>query len=362
MCCVVPESHFTLFRMIIVYRISSGAQRAPGSSGAQRAPKEKPAYITKGACLRNFLECARFYSDVDRLILVEDGVAPELRAEIDDLVSDCPFPVVREATSFGNGAGSTRRAMELALAIDLDKRPERMLESGKPVSRSADPVVYFVEDDFVHYFKALDVIEDGAHVFDFVTGYDHPDKYHPNHPLVQSVKRDSSAGRFESGSATVLSRSSHFKLTTSTVMTFACRMSVLRECRELMLPFISEDYPHDNLMFWNLYGVHGRTVGSALPAVCTHGETAWLAPMPQSGVDPETFWGRIILRDPDYTAPSRTPDGTVCKLSEPEAAAIVQDLGRPDPESVEPVPDEAAAADPAPSPAAPPTADGLPGV
>jgi hypothetical protein len=256
-------------------------------------------------------------------VLVEDNVDETLRADIDLALEGLPFPVTRERTSYGNGAGSTRRALELALAIET----------------SADPVVYFVEDDFVHLPKALETIHDGAQIFDFATGYDHPDKYHPSHPLVQKLR----SGCYESGSSTLLGRTSHFRLTTSTVMTFACRLSVLRECHSLMLPFLSGDYPHDNLMFWNLYGVHGRTLGSALPAVCTHGETAWLAPMPQTGLDAETFWGRVTLRDPDYSAPSRSPPGSEAV---PSAAAIVQDLGRPDP-SGEPD-EEGAHPDPSP--------------
>jgi hypothetical protein len=133
--------------------------------------------------------------------------------------------------------------------------------------------VYFVEADYLHRPDSFKVLQEGLARFDYVTLYDHPDKYmkpSPN-PFVQ-----------EGGEVTkvYLTTSSHWKQTNSTTMTFAVKVSTLREDRAVFAEFCQgRKIPDDFRCFLTLTQKRQRKLVSPLPGYSTHGESAYLTPL-----------------------------------------------------------------------------------
>lgn len=131
------------------------------------------------------------------------------------------------------------------------------------VQEPDDEVVYLVEDDYLHRDGATRIILEGIDRADYVSLYDHPDKYmipSPN-PLVK-----------EGGEETrvILTASTHWKFTNSTTMTFAARARTLKEDQQVMRQCCQRpDMPLDFQMFM-LLGQNGRRLISPIPGKATH--------------------------------------------------------------------------------------------
>ena len=188
--------------------------------------------ITKRQCFENFT--AVFGSD--HLTVVADHCRPET---VDYLrgFTDRVFE-----TDLGN-SGSFLHALKLALALpDTDS-------------------VYLVEDDYLHQAGGPEFIAQGLEKADYVSLYDHPDKYadpSPN-PL---VKNGAEATRV------ILTRSTHWKQTNSTTMTFAARVSTLRRDAAAMEKYCRNPVPADFAMFGDLLK-KGRTLITPIPGRAT---------------------------------------------------------------------------------------------
>ena len=151
-------------------------------------------------------------------------------------------------TSKGN-SGSFRLAVELAGLHPAD-------------------IYYFVEDDHLHLPFQKSYLTAGLQFFDFVSLYDHPDKYQiHSYPSLQRRVVATSVG--------------HFSSSPSTVMTFACKAETLHLARKIMLDaaYTGEALkaPRDHEMFVAL-AEGGFTLGTALPGRSTHCESALLSP------------------------------------------------------------------------------------
>lgn len=244
--------------IVFAYRISSGGYA-----------KHKPEYVSKETCLLNFVAAAttftvRYPKLPVRCILIKDACTDELASVADTALNVVlrkanPDLVVDEhVTAFGSGAASFLFALDAVRALAL------------PRDTTA---VYLVEDDYLHTKDALSVILGGLALAPYVTGYDHPDKYVDNtaggNPLV-----------FNGGEVTRVYRGAdrHWRGTNSTTMTFASTLCVLVEDDTILRTF-SKTAPSDDLhMFLALGTTRGRLLISPMPAVSTHGETAFLSP------------------------------------------------------------------------------------
>ena len=129
-------------------------------------------------------------------------------------------------------------------------------------------IYYFVEDDHLHLPSQKSYLVAGLQYFDFVSLYDHPDKYQSQcYPGLQRQVLATSAG--------------HFSSSPSTVMTFACKAQTLYRAREILLDpsFTGKELkvPRDHQMFVALRE-EGFTLGTALPGRSTHCERELLSP------------------------------------------------------------------------------------
>jgi len=223
--------------MKIVYRISDGGYQ-----------KVKPDYVTKRGC---FLHTCKVFSDYDMHVIADncgDETMELLRQHIPT------ENIVR--TSLGN-AKSFLHCVKYAI------------QKFKP-----SDTVFFCEDDYIFLPIAPKVLEEGLAISEYVTGYDHPDKYrNPEGGGNPQVTNGGEATRV------VLTKSRHWKETNSTCMTFATHINVLLEDFAVYEKHCETHHPNDYHMFCDLKTSKSRRLISPLPSICTHGESLHLAPL-----------------------------------------------------------------------------------
>ncbi len=146
-----------------------------------------------------------------------------------------------------------------------------------------DQIIYLLEDDYFHLPQSASALEEGLEIGEYVTLYDHPDKY-------MSMAEGGSNPYVEGGSENTkvwLSKTCHWKQTNSTTMTFATRVKTLKSDWPIWIEFTSQGFPNDFGAFQRLQGLgtwENKIFGpkhrliSSIPGLSTHAETAWLSP------------------------------------------------------------------------------------
>ena len=228
--------------MKIIYRISDAGYS-----------KVKPSYVSNEQCLRNAVEV---FKDADWTIIA-DNCSPETLTMVEGII-DCNIEIV----SVGHGAGTFNLALDKALTFNDDE------------------IVYFIENDYLHKPQSAKVLVEGLELgAAFASLYDHPDKYldpsKGGNPYCQGGAEDTRVH---------LTESCHWKITNSTTMTFAAKVSTLRRAEEILRKHTSGTHPNDFHMFLELRE-KGELLVTSIPGYSTHGETAWLAPL--------TDWSKV---------------------------------------------------------------------
>ena len=223
--------------MKIIYRISDAGYN-----------KVKPDYISNEKCLSNFVKVFGW----NDLHIIADNISDETNSM---LLKYVPQACI-EYVSVGNGAGTFNLALDLALMYD------------------EDDIIYFLENDYLHTPDAKKILIEGFDIgASFVSLYDHPDKY---------LSPDRGGNPYCEGGAedtrVYLTSSSHWKITNSTTMTFASKVSTLRSNEKILREFTSGSHPHDFQMFLKLRE-NNQLLITPIPGKSTHGETAWLSPL-----------------------------------------------------------------------------------
>lgn len=127
---------------------------------------------------------------------------------------------------------------------------------------------YMVEDDYLHLPGSRAVLLEGLKLGDYVTLYDHPDKYMTGGPNPH-VQDGAEVSRV------YLSKSCHWKQTNSTTMTWATRVETLKQDKDVWWKFSEGTCADDFKAFMSL----DRLTISSIPGWSTHGEKMWLAPL-----------------------------------------------------------------------------------
>ena len=230
--------------MKIIYRISDAGYN-----------KVKPDYITNENCLKNAIKT---FGNSEFLIIA-DNVSNETKKMIEDIIDGVNVQYV----SVGHGAGTFNLALDWAL------------------KQNDDDIIYFLENDYLHKPGSENILIEGIELgADYLSLYDHPDKYIPSNrggnPYIEE----------DGGEVTkvYLSNSCHWKLTNSTTMTFASKVSTLKEDESILRKWTNMGhYPRDFDMFMELRE-KGKSLMTSIPGYSTHGETAWLSPLTDWGV------------------------------------------------------------------------------
>lgn len=226
----------------VLYRISDGGN-----------PKVKLPNATKEHCLTN---CLAVFG-TGNVTVFADNCGPET---LEMVLSKGINPI---EIKLGN-AMSWRHIVGYALDTYTDNQ-----------------AVYLLEDDYLHLPVSPVALLEGLEMADYVTLYDHPDKY----------QNDGGNPYVELGgerSRVLLSGTTHWKTTNSTTMTFAARVKTLKEDQAIWWEFTSKGFPNDFGAFQHLQGLGDwqnrifgkkRVLISSIPGLSTHCETAWLSPL-----------------------------------------------------------------------------------
>jgi hypothetical protein len=231
--------------MKIIYRISDAGYK-----------KIKPDYINNENCLKNF--CNVFFDHIYDILVIADNCSESTLQMIKKYID----PINIEKVSVGHGAGTFNLALDKALKWDDNE------------------IVYFVENDYLHKPGADKIILEGFNLgAPFVSPYDHPDKYmipeNGGNPYCEGGAEDTRV---------YLTNSCHWKITNSTTMTFASKVSTLKKVEPIMRKWTSSTHPDDFQMFLELRE-NNELLITPIPGYATHGETYWLSPL--------TDWSKI---------------------------------------------------------------------
>ena len=225
--------------MKIIYRISDVGYN-----------KVKPDYINNETCLKNF--CNVFFDHIHDILIIADNCSD---ATI-DMINKYIDPVNMIKVSVGNGAGTFNLALDTALTY------------------ADDEIVYFVENDYLHKQLSPVVLQQGFELgAAFVALYDHPDKY-----LDPSLGGNPYCEGGAEETRVYLTDSCHWKITNSTTMTFASKVSTLKRAESILRKHTTGSYPDDFKMFLELREQNELLITS-IPGYSTHGETRWLTPL-----------------------------------------------------------------------------------
>ena len=159
-------------------------------------------------------------------------------------------------TSTGNAVGVL---FALNIAIEL--------------STSQDEIVYFVEDDYLHREGSKQVLLEGMEKFDYVTLYDHPDKY-----MNPSPNRFVKNGGEET--SVFLTKKYTLEIDKFNYNDFAAKVKTLINDKEDFENFCkNRKIPDDYGLFVKLTKQKMRKLGSSIPGYSTHGMSSFLTPL-----------------------------------------------------------------------------------
>lgn len=215
----------------VFYRISSESYKKTKLPGA-----------TKERCLENFIQVFG-----KQIILLADNCHIPLL----DYLKKTGIPCLE--TNLGN-AKSFRHALHLACRLE------------------DETLVYFVEDDYLHLAKSPPMLEEGIQHADYVTVYDHPDKYGPFYNNGETSK-------------VIRTPSSHWRYSVSTTMTFAARVKTLKEDIEIWEKHTEGDHPGDHSAFQELQG-KGRKLLVSVPGAACHADMTYSLEMGCNLIEP----------------------------------------------------------------------------
>lgn len=234
--------------MKIIYRISDTSQGGYN--------KIKPEYINNENCLKNALLMFPPY-EYDWSIIA-DNISEKTNDMIQKYISRDHILYVE----IGDGAGTFNIALDEAL-----QSPD-------------NEIIYFLENDYLHKPNSDQILKEGFELgASFVSLYDHPDKYkgpeQGGNPYCEGGAEDTRV---------YLTDSCHWKITNSTTMTFAAKVSTLKRTEPILRKHTAGTHPNDFTMFLELREQNELLITS-IPGYSTHGETAWLSPL--------TNWGYV---------------------------------------------------------------------
>lgn len=190
----------------------------------------------KALCLKNFINCF----PNENIAIIADNCGEET---LEMLRS---FRTEKIIVSHTSNAGSLSLAIFHALG-----QPE-------------DEIIYFVEDDYLHRegMPLMQIIKEGLDHAEYVTLYDHPDKYQK---------------KYDYGEVGVVRRTNatHWRATISTCMTFATRVKYLRDDLKLWHKYTLDTHPHDHKVFCELKE-KGRNLLVSIPGLAFHTDLTYI--------------------------------------------------------------------------------------
>jgi hypothetical protein len=239
-------------------------------------PKDKLPYADKFTCLSN---AVRIFG-IEHFYILADNCSEQTINFIKSL------SISYEETSLGNAAS-------FIYMMNM------VIKTHKP-----DDCVYLLEDDYLHRPNSKEILLEGLEIADYVSLYDHPDKYF----LEKSGGNPFNRNDLQK-TRIYAAKSVHWRETNSTTMTFACRVKTLQEdctiwkkycgmsktpkdfyafitlttrsLREMckFIPHLKSRKREIMILFANIV-FHRKTkkLISVIPSYATHTDIKWIAP------------------------------------------------------------------------------------
>jgi len=209
--------------------------------------KKKIANATKKHCLENTIKVF----GLNNITIMGDRLNDETREFVEKLGLRLLL------VDNGSGSGTFRDALDQAIKENQD-----------------NDIVYLLEDDFLHNTNSAEKLLEPLRVYDcYATLYDHPDKYinatEGGNPFIKGGGEDTKLFKTETH---------HWKITNSTVMSFAARVSRLKQDYDLLMKYSKGHITDSFNFFCELRQTKGIPVVSSVPGYSTHCESSWLSP------------------------------------------------------------------------------------
>ena len=250
------------FDLKVIYRISDKGN-----------PKEKLLNADKFSCIKN----------------AEENFGLE---NIHIIADNCHFDTI----DFLNNIGAKYEQTELGNIGSFLYVLDKVVKEYNP-----DSYVYFLEDDYLHRGGAKTILLEGLQIADYVTLYDHPDKY------INIKNNGNPFNYFNLQKSTLfVTKNSHWRTINSTTMTFAAKVKTIKEDLSILKNQPRNGVPNDFGTFvtltkqnniidfimlvmyrkkiaWNvmknIFSFRKRRVLlSSIPGLATHAELKYLAP------------------------------------------------------------------------------------
>jgi hypothetical protein len=208
-------------------------------------------YATKINCLKNALSVfknAKITIYIDNVIESTDKQIHELCDSMDN--------VIIKYLNCGGNSKSFRIMYNDILKLD------------------DNDFVYLLEDDYFHLNGSFEILYEFAerNYTDYVTLYDHPDKYEEGCVEINPLCRN-----FGEKTTVFRTPNHHWKITNSTTMTFAAFANVLKRDKDVFWEHTTENIPKDFRLFLKL-GENGILLSSPIPSFSTHCNKGYTAP------------------------------------------------------------------------------------
>ena len=229
------------FKIKCFYRLSDKARMAPN--------------ITWKMCFNNFIK--NFKPSSEEIIVFIDSCEINTITEAIEICTNNNF--LYQVTNYGNALGFYKTMQEALKEED-------------------NCIVYFVENDYLHRVNSKEALLEIFSVLsttDYVTLYDHPDKYYPfywNSTFKKYICLSELKDQRDFKSFVYYLQSGWWKTTPSTCMTFACTAKTLKEDVDILTKYTEQygsDRPHDYKMFIELLE-KGRKLFSPMPSYSCH--------------------------------------------------------------------------------------------
>lgn len=242
-------------KLNVFYRISDKGRRG-----------NRPQNWNKKVSLENFLK----EFSPGQIEIIADNVEPETKKWLETY----NFKKIHE-TNFGDSGCFWYIIQNV---VKLDK----------------NDFVYCVEDDYLHKPNSQKALMEGLQIADYVTLYDHTDKYIDGYnPEVKNGGEKSKV---------FLTSSTHWRITNSTTMTFAAKVATIISDECFFKAFTVGVLPKNNIKFlrsigyvkssrdYNLHiwlrNIKKRKLICSIPGFSTHVENEFLSPL--------TNWNEFI--------------------------------------------------------------------
>lgn len=230
-------------RLNIVYRISE-------ESIESRYAKNRPHYINNKNCFTN---AVKIFNPISyNWLVVADNISTDTNLLLEQYLEKNNIIHVNTR----NGAKTFNIALDYTVKF------------------SDEDYVYFLENDYLHLSYADQILIQGLKSgYEYVTLYDHPDKYlPPNAGGNPFINKDGSED-----TKVFITNNIHWKITNSTTGTFASSVKNIKEDEKTLRKWTTGNHFDDFKMFLEL-GKNGKRLISCMPGFSTHGQIPYLTP------------------------------------------------------------------------------------